>query len=435
MSSNDKKVHISMPIPVIVVMVVLIEIFAVAGIKKVDAKNIVENNGKQYEYESVAEDREEATDDDGDEGTTEISNKTENIDDKDLKYKEGLVHKDKKIWKKPDVCTDMSQYAKVINQYILSGSNEQLIIDTKGIDDEEITNINEYITQPFGWCDRHIFEESDVDGMNKVEVYIHFEPVYYVYRYIVYGDDIPETEEKAIELLKAVETMLFDVDLTTMSDYEKELFFYEYIINTADYDYSALEATERNDAHSAYGLFVNHKAVCEGYARAMGLLMSIAGIDNYYVTGVVREELRYGDEDGDHAWNMAKIDGKWYLLDATWDDQGSSEMTHKYFNINDKIMSQTREAAHIELYPECNSMDMNYFVYNNRFFESYDDYKEYIASFAGKTEKNEIEAVVSDYSEEKYDFSEISSMLGTGGISFLVDTISDDYTQIVIYIN
>lgn len=57
--------------------------------------------------------------------------------------------------------------------------------------------------------------------------------------------------------------------------------------------------------------------------------MNRLGIPCKVVSGVSRNQ--------PHAWNQVKIDGKWYLVDATWDDgscamdEKSHPVKHRYF--------------------------------------------------------------------------------------------------------
>lgn len=48
--------------------------------------------------------------------------------------------------------------------------------------------------------------------------------------------------------------------------------------------------------------------VCEGYSRCFNLLLEKAGIETTLVSAV------------SHAWNLVKLNGKWYHMDVTWDD-------------------------------------------------------------------------------------------------------------------
>ncbi len=67
--------------------------------------------------------------------------------------------------------------------------------------------------------------------------------------------------------------------------------------------------------HSCYGILLKGYGVCESYALAMSRLLDAAGIRNMYVLGY-----KNSAENG-HAWNYVQMpDGKWYLLDSTWND-------------------------------------------------------------------------------------------------------------------
>jgi len=71
--------------------------------------------------------------------------------------------------------------------------------------------------------------------------------------------------------------------------------------------------------HSAYGSLLKGYAVCESYAKAMSRLLDAVGIPNMYVTGYS------GSPNAGHAWNYVQMpDGKWYLLDTTWNNPSTS---------------------------------------------------------------------------------------------------------------
>ena len=65
-----------------------------------------------------------------------------------------------------------------------------------------------------------------------------------------------------------------------------------------------------DSSFSAYGVFVEEIAVCQGYALAYKLLCDRVGIECYMVTS----------DSMNHAWNIVWLDGSWYHVDATWDD-------------------------------------------------------------------------------------------------------------------
>lgn len=60
-------------------------------------------------------------------------------------------------------------------------------------------------------------------------------------------------------------------------------------------------------------LLLKNGGVCSGYSKAYQELLARVGIEAYYISGLV-----YGDDP--HAWNVVKIDGKYYCTDVTWDD-------------------------------------------------------------------------------------------------------------------
>lgn len=67
-------------------------------------------------------------------------------------------------------------------------------------------------------------------------------------------------------------------------------------------------------AHQPTGALLNGSAVCEGYAEALKLICDREGIPCITVLGT--------GNGGAHKWNYVKMDdGKWYMVDTTWNDQ------------------------------------------------------------------------------------------------------------------
>lgn len=62
--------------------------------------------------------------------------------------------------------------------------------------------------------------------------------------------------------------------------------------------------------YTAYGAFVNNRAVCQGNSIALAEIYERLGIETGFV---LSEELK-------HMWNIVKLDGEWYHLDETWND-------------------------------------------------------------------------------------------------------------------
>ncbi len=84
-------------------------------------------------------------------------------------------------------------------------------------------------------------------------------------------------------------------------------------------------------AHHPTGVLLNGKAVCEGYAEALKLLCDREDIPCIIVVGT--------GNGGAHEWNYVQMeDGKWYGVDATWDDQ-DSEILYDYFLVGSKSVN------------------------------------------------------------------------------------------------
>jgi hypothetical protein len=124
---------------------------------------------------------------------------------------------------------------------------------------------------------------------------------------------------------------------------------HDYVIQRLVYDHAAAERLDRGDrdhhpSQLAPDVFAVRTAVCEGYARLSVAIGEAAGLEVAYITGPVRaplSELRGMDVNDPwsgavsalagyyHAWNAVRIEGWWYLFDATWDDDGRSGQTYE----------------------------------------------------------------------------------------------------------
>lgn len=95
------------------------------------------------------------------------------------------------------------------------------------------------------------------------------------------------------------------------TDYEKVKAVYDWITANIEYDFSY-------KVHSWREALIQKKSVCQGYAELFGVLCRDIGIDSMYVSGIADGLGGWGS----HAWNIVKINKKWYLVDATWDANG-----------------------------------------------------------------------------------------------------------------
>lgn len=114
------------------------------------------------------------------------------------------------------------------------------------------------------------------------------------------------------------------------SEFQKADAINEYICDITDYPQ---EQPYSDVSHTAYGTFVEHSAVCDGYARAVKMLCDRVGLECEIVTGKVKSG------EG-HAWNIVRVDGAWYQWDACWNDGGYDR--DEYFLVTDDFMDMSR---------------------------------------------------------------------------------------------
>lgn len=173
----------------------------------------------------------------------------------------------------------------------------------------------------------------------------------------------------------------------TMSAYDVALRLHVKIISSVDYDSIALDKQERQGGpdqneidhlRTICGVFLDGKAVCEGYARAMQYLLQKCGVECAEICGNVHKDS--GDEGGPHAWNVIKLDGDYYYLDTTWDDSSNTVQTVKsndlgfdYFGITTDELMRTRavDLCPVEA-PKCTATRCNYFYHNGLVLDVYD---------------------------------------------------------------
>ncbi len=114
----------------------------------------------------------------------------------------------------------------------------------------------------------------------------------------------------------AVNQVLSGVD-ENWNPQQKILYLHDWLVTHIDYD----DAYKNYDAYTA---LVENCCVCQGYSLAFCYLMNQLGFPAEFV---------YSNKLN-HAWNAVKLNGKYYYIDNTWDDNNSyftAFCSHKYF--------------------------------------------------------------------------------------------------------
>lgn len=147
-----------------------------------------------------------------------------------------------------------------------------------------------------------------------------------------------------------VSQILASIITPNMRDVDKEIAIHDYVVNNVAYDDASLSTAknktryDNDDVNTAYAALIKGKSMCEGYAEAINQLLTAAGVESIIITGDAGT-----DTDGwdSHAWNLVKLDGEYYQLDATWDDpvlkSGGQVLHHSYFNLTDSQIQKNHK--------------------------------------------------------------------------------------------
>lgn len=127
-----------------------------------------------------------------------------------------------------------------------------------------------------------------------------------------------------------------------MNDFQKEKAVHDWILANVNYDDELLQRT-------AYTALTSGKTVCQGYSMLMLKLLSAVGIENRIVTGYIGSEY--------HAWNLVKLDGKWYHVDSTNNDANADKTI--YYNKTDNYMTNHGFTWDKVTFPQANTIAPN----------------------------------------------------------------------------
>lgn len=201
------------------------------------------------------------------------------------------------------------------------------------------------------------------------DVYFVPSPVYGTNLRIFKGNEIEPldklmTAETRADKAASIEmnTLAAEITKDCGSEYEKALAIHDWVADYVYYDMDFLNGKTNSTNITSKSVLDNKYAVCSGYSNLTKDLLTAAGIPSKvvygYALGVSEEDDDWADvnlnrQRSNHAWNEAYVDGRWIIIDATWDSNNDYEAgnftkgdgtSHLYFDSTVEFLSATHRS-------------------------------------------------------------------------------------------
>mgnify|MGYP002515743673 CR=1 FL=1 len=181
--------------------------------------------------------------------------------------------------------------------------------------DESIISLEELLNRFWQIIDPTILNRQGPDIGNQYRTGIYYvdsqdinvinnnlSEIYLASTQPVYWDDKEKVIELAQNLTKGKNT-----------DKEKIESIYKYIVNNIKYDYNKIKGLSNDYVPEIHKVLADKSGICYDYAALFAGMLRSLGIPTKLVKGYKSDLKEY------HAWNQVFLDGKWVVIDTTYD--------------------------------------------------------------------------------------------------------------------
>ncbi|MCL2791520.1 MAG: hypothetical protein FWD87_00355 [Spirochaetaceae bacterium] len=200
----------------------------------------------------------------------------------------------------------------------------------------------------------------------------------------------PKAEKMNLALDAKANQIISSVKATSNDEYSLLINLYHFLQKNIQYDKKELQANSRGvckspASHNAYGALLNRLAVCDGFSSAFALLAQKIGFECMLVVG----HSAYSTSFSNHAWNIIKIQDRFYHVDVTWDARKYiefGEYSYAYFAMkDDEIVNDHKWDK--KTTPACSYNDFSYYSRNGLYINNEDQLNQIINAYARKQPK------------------------------------------------
>lgn len=143
--------------------------------------------------------------------------------------------------------------------------------------------------------------------------------------------------------------------------YQKAIAIHDYVASEIFYNWDVISGKAEYGAQSAKTVLSSKTAVCEGYSSLLVAMARAVGIPARKVRGVAFDDY-YSDspflQDSNHTWAELWVDGRWLIVDVTWDSNNRYEngvfargdVSHLFFDMSMECLSLQHLITQAQLY-------------------------------------------------------------------------------------